>query len=203
MLRGVYIRSAIGTLVALSLASFTLQKARGEFPPEGAVTDPKNPSIASGDLPDPSHKGALSHYIFYFDCGKHDWIGVSVTNNAKAGASSAPQAVGLGREFPPGPPLGAKTLSGSSDRAIVAATGQIFVLENGNWIDIKTKKTMRSPNLCPEAAISAKHATRPEPSSQPASAGVDKLTPPAPIPKSDQKPDQLPPPPKYVPGHTD
>lgn len=190
--------------MALSMVAFALEKSRAEFPPEGAVTDPNNSSIATGDLPDPSHKGGLRHYIFYFDCTKRAWIGVSVTNT-KTDASSPPQAVGLGREFPPGPPLGAKKLSGSSNRAIVAATGQTFVLENGSWLDTKTRKPMHSPNLCPENVVPrvqrpATSAASPSRGSQQGTPDVDKLPPSGPVPKSEPKPDQLPPPPKDLSG---
>ena len=206
MLRRVCIVSVVCALLAISILAFTLPPAFAEFPPEGSVSDPNNPSIASGDLPDPSHKGVLRHYIFYFDCGKREWIGVSVTN-AQTSPSSPPQAIGLGRKFPPGPPLGSKAVS--ANRAIVAATGQTFVLENGGWFDVKTKKPMRSPNLCPEGALP--HEQRPTKGTtgrqdrsqlDSAGAGVDKLPPTGPTPKNDQKPDQLPPPPKYLPNHS-
>jgi hypothetical protein len=206
MLRDIYISSAFCAVSAISITAFALQPAYAEFPPEGAVSDPNNPSIASGDLPDPSHKGVLLHYIFYFDCGKRDWIGVSVTNT-EASPSSPPQAVGLGRKFPPGPPLGSKIVSGN--RAIVAATGQTFVLQSSGWFDVKTKKPMRSPNLCPEGAVPHEHrptqnATDPERGSErdAAGIGVDKVPPSGPMPKNDQKPDQLPPPPEYLPDHS-
>jgi hypothetical protein len=206
MLRGVCIASAVCSLLAISILVFALPPAYAEFPPEGSVSDPNNPSIASGVLPDPSHKGVLRHYVFYFDCGKREWIGVSVTNT-QTSPSSPPQAVGLGRKFPPGPPLGSKTVS--ANRAIVAATGQTFVLESGSWIDVKTKKPERSPNLCPEGALPheqrpTKEAAGQKDSSEQdtAGAGVDKLPPTGPTSKKDQKPDQLPPPPEYLPNHS-
>ena len=206
MLRDIYISSAFCALLAISITAFALEPAYAEFPPEGAVSDPKNPSIASGDLPDPSQKGVLRHYIFYFDCGKREWIGVSVTNT-NTSPSSPPQAVGLGRKFPPGPPLGSKIVSGN--RAIVAATGQTFVLQNGGWFDVRTKKPVPSPNLCPEGAVPheqrpTKKATSQEHGSEQEAAGtgVDKLPPTGPMPKNDQKPDQLPPPPAYLPDRS-
>lgn len=196
---------AIGGLLVLATHALAVVPAFAEFPPEGAVSDPNNASTATGDLPDPSHKGTLRHYIFYFDCGKRHWIGVSVTGTI-ASPSSPPQAVGLGREFPPGPPLGSKTIGSNPHRAI-SASGQAFVLENGSWLDAKTKKPVPSPKLCPdsidnpgrraaEQVIGSEHDQSSE------GAGSDKLPPAQPTRQNDQKPDQLPPPPKYMPGNS-
>jgi hypothetical protein len=181
--------------------ALAIAPADAEFPPEGAVSDPGNPSIASGDLPDPAHKGTLRHYIFYFDCRNRDWIGVSVAGTV-ASPASPPQAVGMGREFPPGPPLGSRTVSRSPRRAMTAS-GQTFVLEAGGWFDAKTKKMQRSPKLCP-GSIDRRPADQVTGSAHGQSSmgeGGDKLPSTEPARQNDQKPDQLPPPPKYKPDH--
>jgi hypothetical protein len=191
-------------LLAIALNALTVAPAYAEFPPEGAVSDPNNPSVATGDLPDPSHKGTLRHYIFYFDCGKRHWIGVSVTGTV-ASPASPPQAVGLGREFPPGPPLGSKTVNSNPSRAM-SALGQAFVLENGSWFDAKTKKPVPSPKLCPATDHPGRRAAEQAPGSEhdqsSAGAGSDKLPPAQPARQNEQKPDQLPPPPKYMPSNS-
>ena len=172
---------------------FPVAQAYAEFPPEGAVPDPDNPSVATGDLPDSSHKGTLRHYIFYFDCGKRDWIGVSVAGTA-ASPSSPPQAVGLGREFQPGPPLGAKMTSSNS---AVTASGQSFVLEKGSWVDVRTKKPVRSPGLCP-GSVPRRPAGRVTGSSQDTEGSNGDRLQPIQRRQSDPTPDQLPPPPKFM-----
>src|SRR5689334_560436 len=88
---------------ALAFAMVCAVPARAEFPPEGAVADAQNPSIATGDYPGPTQNHAMTHYVFYFDCAKRAWIGVATSASGRAGNSSL-----RGREFSPGPPTGAK-----------------------------------------------------------------------------------------------
>lgn len=168
---------------ALALASLSNLPARAEFPPEGATSDPNNPSVASGDYPDPAHSGTMRHFIFYFDCGKRDWIGVSVAGT-KGDQAAPPQAVGKGREFPSGPPPGSKVDTANSTRASIAGSGQTLSLRQGTWFDAKTGKPIASPNLCPGG--SPDHTVNKTSKSSDGTA-------------SDQKPDQLPPPPHYLP----
>jgi len=169
-------RIALTLGCALVLANLAPVSVRAEFPPEGAISDPNNPSIASGDYADPAHNGIMRHYIFYFDCAKRDWIGVSV---AGANQSSPPQAVGNGREFPPGPPPGAKVDAGNLSRASVAGTDQIYSLRRGVWFDAKTGKAVASSKLCPESSATPDQTKHSKDSERP------------------EKPDSLPPPPKY------
>ena len=165
----------------LALAAASVMPARAEFPPEGATSDPTNPSVASGDYPDPVHKGVAHHYVFYFDCGKRDWIGVSV-EGGKTNQSEPPQAVGKGREFPSGPPPGSKVDATNFNRAFSADSGRVFVLRHGVWFDTKGGKPVASPNLCPGEA--------PNQSAIKSSKDSERRV-------GEQKPDQLPPPPKY------
>jgi len=174
-------RDALTFGCALALATFATVAARGEFPPEGAVTDPNNPSVASGEYPDPAHNGVTRHYVFYFDCGKRVWIGVSV---AEGNQSAPPQAVGKGREFPSGPPPGAKVDAGNSNHASLTGSGQTFSLRQGIWFDVKTGKPVVSPNLCP-VTPDQKLIKRSKNSEH----GVE-----------NQQPDQLPPPPQFLPN---
>jgi len=188
-------RDALTFGCALALANVQSMSVRAEFPPEGAISDPNNPSIATGDYPDQAHNGVTRHYIFYFDCGKRDWIGVSVADT-KGDRSAPPQAVGNGREFPSGPPPGSKYEAGSSNRATRIASGQTFSLRQGIWFDAKTAKPVTSPNLCPRSPFgqkAMKHSKGPD--HGPPSADQS-------APASDQKPDQLPPPPQYIPKHS-
>lgn len=205
-MKGDFAGSGVASLImAFAMNAVAIAQADAEFPPEGAVSDPNNPSIATGDLPDPSHKGTLRHYIFYFDCGKRDWIGVSVAGTA-GNPASPPQAVGLGREFPPGPPLGSKTVSGNPNHALTAS-GQSFVLEAGSWIDAKTNKPVRAPKLCPASIARpdrrpAEQATGVAHDQGSAPTGGVKLPPAQPARKDEQKGDQLPPPPTFVPSNS-
>jgi len=182
-------------LLAVGVNALAVATAHAEFPPEGAVADANNPSLATGDIADPSRKGTLRHYIFYFDCGKRDWIGVPVAGTATNSATS-PRAVGPGREFPPGPPLGSKTVSGTPGRA-VTASGQAFVQEDGSWFDAKTRTPMPSPSLCPESRRPSKPATGSAQDHH--SAGGDALPSAKSAQPNEQKPDQLPPPPQFKP----
>jgi hypothetical protein len=172
------VRDALTLGCALALANLATVPVRAEFPPEGAISDPNNPSIASGDYPDLAHNGVNHHYIFYFDCAKRDWIGVSV---AAANQSSPPHAIGNGREFPPGPPPGAKVDAGNLSHATVARTGQTYSLRRGVWFDAKTGKAVASSKLCPESASTPDQIKHSKDSERP----------------DIQKPDSLPPPPKY------
>ena len=177
---GRYVRDALMFGCALALATFATVSASAEFPPEGATPDPTNPSVASGDFPDPAHNGVMRHYIFYFDCGKRDWIGVSVAAT-NGNQSEPPQAVGKGREFPSGPPLGSKVDARNSNRASLAGTGHTFSLRQGVWFDARTGKQVPSPNLCPNA-----------PDQTPIKHSKASETP--------ARSDQLPPPPQFLPN---
>lgn len=170
-------------LCMLMLIGFNTWPARAEFPPEGATTDPRNPSIATGELPSLTHKGVKEHYVFYFDCGKMNWIGVPVANSS---GSSPPQAMGPGREFPSGPPSGSKRLATDSTRAVDESSGQSFSFQNGQWINTKTRDVARSPSLCTDAASLSGHNT------------LKKA--PLPTPPPSEKSDKLPPPPVYAPN---
>jgi hypothetical protein len=184
--RGVQIlRLAKLGLCMLMLIGLSIWPARAEFPPEGATTDPHNPSIATGDLPSLTHKGVKEHYVFYFDCGKMNWIGVPVTNSHGV-QSSPPQAMGPGREFPSGPPIGSKRLATDSSRAVDESSGQSYSFQNGQWINTKTRDFARSPKLCTDAASSFGHNTL--------------KTAPPPPPAPNEKSDKLPPPPVYTPN---
>ena len=179
---GRHVRDALMFGCALALAIFATESARAEFPPEGAIPDPTNPSVASGNYPDPAHNGVMRHYIFYFDCGKRDWIGVSVAAT-NGNQSAPPQAVGKGREFPSGPPLGSKVDASNSNRASLAGTGQTFSLRQGVWFDARTGKKVPSPNLCANAPdqTAIKHSKASEPNAE-------------------NQSDQLPPPPQFLPN---
>ena len=184
-----HIRNTLSFGCAFVLVILASVAARAEFPPEGAIPDPKNPSLASGDYQDPAHNGVMRHYIFYFDCGKRDWIGVSVADT-KGDQSAPPQAVGKGREFPPGPPPGSKVDANNSSRASLASSGQAFSLRRGVWFDLNTGKPMASPKLCPSDQTAPDQNRAGSPSDP--EHGAD-----------DRKPDQLPPPPKYkIPDHS-
>ena len=183
------------TFACLSaLVLVAVAPARAEFPPEGAVSDPNNPSIAAGDYPDAAHKTVMHHYIFYFDCGKRDWIGVSVAGtNGKP--SAPPQAIGRGKEFPSGPPPGSKYVAGKPDRAINAGSGGTFALRQGVWFDLKTNEAMTSPKLCPGSAGEPDSVKRAKDTGQ-ALPGTHAPATSEPVPP---KADQLPPAPQYMP----
>jgi hypothetical protein len=181
------VRRALGCLYALAVS--VALPAHAEFPPEGAVSDPNNPSVASADYPDPAHKEVTRHFIFYFDCGKRDWIGVPVAGtNGKN--SAPPQTVGKGKEFPSGPPPGSKYVVGKSDRAVNAGSGGTFALRQGVWFDAKTGKPVMSPKLCPGAPTASDQTVVKSPKNS--APGTDTA-----------KADQLPPPPKYLRDHAD
>ena len=203
MLWAAHISSPLCRLAALAVGVLLASPAHAEFPPEGATSDPSNPSIASGEVPDPSHKGVLRHFIFYFDCGRGDWIGTSVTDT-KTTSAGPPRTKGVGGEFLSGPPLGSKRVSRNPEIATDAATGQTFRLQNGKWFNAKTGKLMRSPKLCPERLAPPVLRPPQNPGSEHGSGQgssvlpIDKL-PPAHTPShKEQEPDQLPPPPKFL-----
>ena len=194
-MRGVRLRRLAASCLGIcSLALFSALPARAEFPPEGAVADPTNPSTATGNLPDPKHAGTLLPYVFYFDCGKRQWIGVAVAG-PKDKQSTAPSAVGTARQFAPGPPPGAKLDAHDPTHAANHASGQAFALRDGNWTDVKTGVAVKSPKLCANDVPVTK--TKP--------AGGDDIPPPdqqapaSPQPIAPQnKPDHLPPPPDFI-----
>ncbi len=190
--RGVHNSLAFCGFLAIAIGA-PATSVRAEFPPEGAVSDASNPSVATGDYEDPRHHGVMQHYIFYFDCNKRDWIGVSVAGSAK-GQASPPQAVGMGREFPAGPPPGAKREVGNANQATAPGTGQTFVFQRGNWFDAKSGQLMRSPKLCPDSAPQRSDGR----SQVPSAARSGQLGPSQPTSHSNPKPDQLPPPPQYL-----
>ncbi|HTP78617.1 MAG TPA: hypothetical protein VMJ73_16765 [Rhizomicrobium sp.] len=183
-------RSAALCCGALCLSLLASAPARAEFPPEGATADPSNPATATGSLPDPKHAGTTIPYVFYFDCSKNLWIGVAVAAQTnKAGV--AVNAVGPARQFPPGPPPGAKLDPHNPNRAI--ANARSFVLRDGNWYDGKTGAIVKSPKLCAPEAAPAKPAAPPTPP-------PDDKAPPAPQPVSPaSNPNNLPPPPSVNP----
>jgi len=183
-----YVREmrTFASLFVFAIAAVIAAPALAEFPPEGAVSDPNNPSVASADYQDPAHKNVTRHFIFYFDCRKRDWIGVSVAGTE--GQIAPPQAVGKGREFPSGPPPGSKYVVGNSDRALNIGNGGTFVLRQGVWFDVKTGKSVVSPRLCPGDSTAPVRAN----ANQKDSATLD--TP---------KPDQLPPPPQFLRNRVD
>jgi hypothetical protein len=161
-------------LCALALALSHALPARAEFPPEGATPDAQNPAIATGDYPSSTKGNAKTHYVFYFDCSKGAWIGVAITASGESGSSSP-----HGREFPPGPPTGAKEDPSDPNHSTNAITHQTFAFTNGVWIDAKSRQVARSAKLCPEsAAPSSRH-----PASEPTT------------PVKNERPDTLPPPP--------
>ena len=187
-------RLAVSCPGAFGLALFAAMPARAEFPPEGAVADPTNPSTATGNLPDSKHAGTLLPYVFYFDCGKRQWIGVAVAG-PKDKQSTAPSAVGTARQFPPGPPPGAKLDAHDPTRAANHTSGQSFTLRDGNWVDVKTGADVKSPKLCANDMPPVK--TKPAGSADPAT--PDQQAPAGPQPISPQnKPDHLPPPPDFI-----
>jgi len=187
MLCNANIASSVGRVVAFALGVLLASAARAQFPPEGATSDPSNPSIAAGDIPDPSQKGVVHHYVFYFDCVRRDWIGTSVPNATKPSPSTV-----VGKEFPSGPPTGAKRLLHNPDTATDAATGLVYRLQNGSWYEAKTGKISPPPKLCPEAAT----PTVPLNSDRSASSsGRRTKHPPS---QGGNGSDHLPPPPQYL-----
>jgi hypothetical protein len=178
----------------LSLALAAALPARAEFPPEGAIADPSNPATATGSLPDPKHAGTALPYVFYFDCAKNIWIGVAVSTQTNNGAVAL-SAVGAARQFPPGPPPGAKLDVHNPDRAINPASGHSFSLRDGNWVDAKSGAIVKSPKLCASDVPPVKSA----PAAAPVSRSPDDHAPPAPQPVGPAaKPDHLPPPPSVI-----
>jgi len=175
---------------AAAIAVLSVQPTRAEFPPEGAVPDPNNASIATGDYPSPARDGATLHTVFYFECGTRDWVGVLV--KVASGAQNSPaEAAGPGRKYPPGPPTGSKRDSTDPNRAYNKATGQNFAFRDGNWIDLKTGKLVKEPKLCPDTAGSVGGNTL----RQSGDHGQNQ-----PAPPIDDKLDHLPDAPKFVPG---
>lgn len=178
MLDVFFLRRGVLGGCAAAIASFMFLPARAEFPPEGAVPDPNNASIATGDYP--THDSGVVHTVFYFDCGTRNWVGVSV--KASSGTQNSPaQAEGAGREYPPGPPTGSTRVADNPNRAFNKSTGQDFALRDGNWIDTKTGKVMKARNLCRDGGSTGSNTVK-----QPSA--------------SDEKPDHLPARPEFIPG---
>lgn len=159
-----------------ALAVLFALPSKAEFPPEGAVADPRNPALATGDYSTSaqSKSNAKAHYVFYFDCAKRMWIGVATSTSGGAGSASP-----HGREFAPGPPTGARRDTSDPNRATNIVTHQTFAFSNGVWIDTKSRQVARSAKLCPNSVAPSVH----QPASEP------------PVPVKQEKPDSLPPPP--------
>jgi hypothetical protein len=183
-------RATVWVARAIAVAVALAYPARAEFPPEGAIPDPNNASIATGDYPSPTRDGVALHTVFYFDCGTRNWVGVSV--KVSSGVQNSPaEAAGPGRKYPPGPPTGSKRDSADPNHAYNKSTGQNFAFRDGNWIDLKTGKLVMAPKLCPDTAGSVGGNTL----RQSGDHGQNQPAPPV-----DDKPDHLPDAPKFVPG---
>ena len=196
MLRGLRNRRlAVSCFCVVGLALFVALPVRAEFPPDGAVADPTNPWTATGNLPDAKHGGSLVPYVFYFDCTKKLWIGVAVAGS-KGGEEAAPNAVGTAREFPPGPPTGAKLDGHDPKRAVNRTTGRAFAMRDGNWVDAKSGAVVKAPKLCSGAndVPTVKDKPISEEPRLPEQQGPASPVPVGPEPKSDL----LPPPPKVI-----
>ena len=124
----------------------------------------------------------------------HHGIGVAVSTQTNNGAVAL-SAVGAARQFPPGPPPGAKLDVHNPDRAINPASGHSFSLRDGNWVDAKSGAIVKSPKLCASDVPPVKSA----PAAAPVSRSPDDHAPPAPQPVGPAaKPDHLPPPPSVI-----
>jgi hypothetical protein len=176
---------------AIAIAVALAYPARAEFPPEGAVPDPNNASIATGDYPSPTRDGVALHTVFYFDCGTRNWVGVSV--KVPSGVQNSPaEAAGPGRKYPPGPPTGSKRDATDPNRAYNKSTGQNFAFRDGNWIDTKTGKLLKAPKLCPDSGSTGGNALK--------QAGEQRRIQNQPVSPADDKPDHLPAAPEFIPG---
>jgi hypothetical protein len=165
----------------LICAALAVPSANAEFPPEGATQDARNPAIATGDY-------SGSHYVYYFDCGKREWIGVAVSG-ALRGDIAPLLTENKGRLFPPGPPTGAKRDAKDSNRATNIATGTTYRFRDGLWLDTKTGQKATSPKLCSDSATPE---PRKPPAERPPSDDAIPVLPPTPVIGAAPKPGSRP-----------
>jgi len=140
-----YDRGLARSIVCAAMIGLVALPAHAEFPPDGADADPNNPAVASGIYPMPTRDGVGMKYVFYFDCGIGMWIGVAVTSYTQ---SEFTATLGPGREFPSGPPPGARRDPANHRHAIDPATGADYILRDGTWHNSRTGAVVTSPKLC-------------------------------------------------------
>ena len=137
----------IASLGAVAFMAAGLFPAAAQFPPLVAIADPNDPSIATvtgeetgiGPLAKPTHK-----WTFHYDCAKKKWVLVSIEG-------MNPENWKVGRLFESGgAPQGAKTAIDDPNRAFNPTTGQNFVRDKEDWVDVKTGQKIVTPKLCPE-----------------------------------------------------
>jgi hypothetical protein len=148
---------------ALAFGIAWVSPAAAQFPPQGAVADPNNPSIATRTIVSPLEAYSIVTK-YYYDCTKKKWVLVSFEWRAKgtsvfSGEGSAPVPTPKGGEnYRPastlnsGPPPSFKGEIGDPNRAFNPTTGQNVVRRKDNWIDVKTGQVIVAPKLCPETA---------------------------------------------------
>jgi hypothetical protein len=141
--------------VAFGAAGLLPTPAAAQWPPEGATYDPSDVRRAIRTTPRETGGNVITTYVY--DCKKKKWTIVSEIATLSTYFPGVTPSSGqveikqnIGKTALAGPPLGAKQEIGDPDRASNPTTGQNFVRDKGNWVDVKTDQVIVAPKLCPE-----------------------------------------------------